>query len=476
MSLLMVNVRLALRSLGRNRLRTFLTMLGMIFGVAAVLTMVALGTGARASVEDEVRGAGANLIFVSAGNYTRGGEGVGLASGLGSARTLRPDDAIAIGREVAGIRYMSPGVAVRTFVSNGAQQAFVRVHGVGADFGPLYSWTWASGAGFTAQDVTAAARVIVIGRALATRLFASDNAVGREVHVRDASYRIVGVAISDADDQAGEAFVPWTTLQQSMKIAHLQTITLAAERAGESSRVAADVTTLLRMRHSIGARATGVSGPTAGGAGAASAAVSTTAPPDLAGTQAGYLAAQGGSGGTPDDFTVRTQAAQALTKGLYTPAAAFALANLPQLDQVTLEEMADTLDDASDTMTALLASIAAVSLIVGGIGIMNIMLVSVTERTREIGLRMATGARGGDVGAQFLVEAVTLSLIGGAIGLALGLISSRVVGWMLAWPSHVSAGAIVMAFGIAAAVGLIFGSYPARRAARLDPIDALRTE
>jgi putative ABC transport system permease protein len=453
MSLLMVNIRLALRSLGRNRLRTFLTMLGMVFGVAAVLTMVALGTGARASVEDEVRGAGANLVFVSAGNYTRGGDAVGLAAGLGSARTLVPDDAAAIRREVTGIRYLSSGVAVRTFVSNGAQQAFVRVHGVGADFAPIYSWTWSSGASFTESEVSGAAHVIVIGRTLATRLFAAENPVGREVHVRDASYRVVGVAVSDADEQTNEAFVPWTTLQRSMKITHLQTITVAAERAGESSRVAGDITTLLRLRHQIGANA------------APAAAAS-----------AGYLAAQGGRGETPDDFTVKTQAAQALTKGLYTPAAAFALANLPQLDQVTLEEMADTLDHASDTMTALLASIAAVSLIVGGIGIMNIMLVSVTERTREIGLRMATGARGGDVGAQFLVEAVTLSLIGGTMGLVVGLASAKAVGWMLGWPSSVSPGAVALAFGIAAAVGLIFGSYPARRAARLDPIDALRSE
>jgi putative ABC transport system permease protein len=323
----------------------------------------------------------------------------------------------------------------------------------------MYSWTWASGAGFTPADVTGAARVIVLGRALATRLFAREDAVGREVHVRDATYRIVGIATSDADDQTNEAFVPWTTLQQSMRVAHLQTVTLAAERAGEASRIAADLTALLRRRHNIGARS-----------------ASATTPGESAPASGGYLAAQGGSGGTPDDFTVRTQAAQALTKGLYTPAAAFALANLPQLDQVTLEEMADTLDNASRTMTALLASIAAVSLIVGGIGIMNIMLVSVRERTREIGLRMASGARGRDVGSQFLVEAVTLSLIGGTLGLALGLVSSKVVGWMLGWPSTVSLGAITLAFGIAAAVGLVFGSYPARRAARLDPIDALRTE
>jgi ABC-type antimicrobial peptide transport system permease subunit len=188
------------------------------------------------------------------------------------------------------------------------------------------------------------------------------------------------------------------------------------------------------------------------------------------------MAAAGNAGGTPDDFTVQTQAAQAITKGLYTPAAAFALANMPGLDEVTLDSMSNTLDHASGTMTALLAAIAGVSLVIGGIGIMNIMLVSVTERTREIGLRMATGARGPDIALQFLVEAVVLSAIGGVVGLGVGLLSARMVGWTLGWPTTVSGSTMLVAFGIAAAVGLVFGSYPARRASRLDPIEALRVE
>jgi putative ABC transport system permease protein len=468
MSLLTVNVRLALRSLNRNRMRTLLTMLGIIIGVAAVLTMVALGTGARASVEDEVGSAGTNLIFVSSGNYTRGGESVGISAGLGSAKTLTPGDVDAIATSVSGIRYMSPGVSTRMFLVSGdagsasgasgggsasasanAKREFARVQGISADFSQMYGWTIVAGRALTAEEVRDTASSVVLGRALADRLFgAGSNPTGKTLQLRDANFTVAGVITGDADDHRDVAFVPWTTLQRNLGVAHLQTITIAASKAGEASRIAADVTTVLRKRHKVIGSA----------------------------QQSGYLAAQGGAGGTPDDFTVKTQAAQALTKGLYTPAAAFALANLPQLDQVTLEEMSETLDRASDTMTALLASIAGVSLVVGGIGIMNIMLVSVTERTREIGLRMATGARTRAIALQFLTEAVTLSLIGGFTGLILGLISSRLVGWALGWPTRVSPGAVLLAVGIAATVGLVFGSYPARRAARLDPIEALRTE
>jgi ABC-type antimicrobial peptide transport system permease subunit len=456
MSLLTVNVRLALRSLNRNRLRTLLTMLGIIIGVAAVLTMVALGTGARASVEDEVGSAGTNLIFVTSGNYTRGGESVGIAAGLGGAKTLTPGDADAIASSVAGIRFISPGVSTRLFLVGGdgagganAKREFARVQGISADFAQMYGWTLAAGQPLTAEDVRESRARAVLGRALADRLFgAGSNPTGKTLQLRDAAFTISGVMTGDADDQRDVAFVPWTALQRTMGVAHLQTITIAAAKAGEASRLAGEITTILRKRHKVIGSA----------------------------QQSGYLAGQGGAGATPDDFTVKTQAAQALTKGLYTPAAAFALANLPQLDQVTLEEMSETLDRASDTMTALLASIAGVSLIVGGIGIMNIMLVSVTERTREIGLRMATGARTRAIALQFLTEAVTLSMIGGLTGLVLGLVSARVVGWALGWPTRVSPAAVLLAVGIAAAVGLVFGSYPARRAARLDPIEALRTE
>ncbi len=435
-AMLPVNIKLAIRSLSRNPLRTVLTMLGIIIGVAAVLTMVALGTGARASVESEVSSAGTNIVFVRSGNYTRGGKTVGIASGLGAANTLIPDDGNAIVQQVAGVTAISPGISLRTFVSAGDAREFLRVQGVASNFSSIYTWNLSQGRMLVDNGPAEA----VLGQTLATKLYGSGNPIGNVIQVRDTVYTVVGVTDGQADDHAEVLFVPWQLLQASMGVGHIDSLTLAAEKAGETSRIGDEVKSILRARHNI----------------------STELGAD------GML--------EPDDFIVETQAAQALTKGLYTPAAAFALANLPKLDEVTLDEMADTLDRASNTMTALLASIAAVSLIVGGIGIMNIMLVAITERTREIGLRMATGARSGDVAMLFLIESITLSVVGGLIGLVLGLLSAQVVGWSLGWPATISVASTVMAIGIAALVGLIFGIYPARRASLLDPIEALRTE
>jgi putative ABC transport system permease protein len=447
-ALLPVNIRLALRSLNRNRLRTLLTMLGIIIGVAAVLTMVGLGGGARAAVQNNVKSAGTNLVFVKAGNYTRGGESVGIATGVGAATTLVPADAQAVRDNVIGILNLSPEVNTRTFVAVGEAREFTMVHGVDVTYADVYAWDFKPGRMFTEQEVQAAANVVVIGQDLAESLFPKGTSpLGGTVTVRGAAYTVVGVTTGSGEDQGKELFMPWSTQQHSLNIKHLDGITVAAQRAGDTSRVADAIKVLLRERHGI------------------KTTDATT-----------YMAAAGNAGGTPDDFVVQTQAAQAITKGLYTPAAAFALANMPRLDEVTLDSMSNTLDHASGTMTALLAAIAGVSLVIGGIGIMNIMLVSVTERTREIGLRMATGARGLDIALQFLVEAVVLSAIGGMVGLGLGLLSARMVGWTLGWPTTVSSSTMLIAFGIAAAVGLVFGSYPARRAARLDPIQALRVE
>jgi ABC-type antimicrobial peptide transport system permease subunit len=250
-------------------------------------------------------------------------------------------------------------------------------------------------------------------------------------------------------------YVPYTLLQRVVGIQHLHSVVVAAAQAGDATRLAGEIKPLLRRRHHLDT----------------DAAMTRLRQGGLLGNQA-----PSASFGVPDDFTVKTQAAEALTKGLYTSVAAFVLANMPKVDQVNLEEMSGTLQRAGTTMTALLAAIAAISLVVGGIGIMNVMLVSVSERTREIGLRRAVGARRRDVLLQFLVEAVALSCCGGIAGIAFGFAAAAVVTRVLEWPASVSPASVALAFGIAAAVGMFFGFYPARRASRLDPIDALRSE
>jgi putative ABC transport system permease protein len=437
---MVVLVQIALKALSVSKLRTGLTMLGLIIGVAAVMTMVALGNGAQASVEEEMRSAGTNLVYISAGNYTRGGDAVRVASGLGSAKTLMAADGEAMAQSIAGIKAWTPAIADRAPMI-GRSSYFGRVIGTSPAFESVYSWDLRRGGMFSSEQVRQGARVAVLGTTASDRLFgAGVDPVGGSFSIRGHAFTVVGVTGSRIEDQAESVFVPYTALQAIRGGTHLDTLTLAAERAGDTSRIADQAAALLRVRHRIGA-----------GDGRA-----TT--------------------GVPDDFTIKTEAARALTKGLYTSAAVFVLANLPALDNITLEEMAGTLQQTSRTLTALLASIAAISLLVGGIGIMNIMLVSVTERTREIGLRMALGARGRDVLLQFLVEAVTLSVLGGVVGIGLGFAASAVTTQMLEWRTVVSWGAVAMAFGTAVAVGVFFGFYPARRASQLDPIDALRFE
>ncbi|MDE3153830.1 MAG: ABC transporter permease [Acidobacteriota bacterium] len=457
---LLVGFRVAISALGRNKMRTLLTMLGIIIGVAAVIAMVAVGQGAQAAVESEVRSAGANLIFVSAGNYTRGGESMNIASGLGAANTLTVADADALAR-IQGVQYRSAGVSDRALAAAGDQTFFTVIQGIDTQWPLIYSWDWVRGAGFTPADIGGHVPAAVLGRTAAGRLFGTSDPIGQTVMIRNRAFRVVGVTGTTTDDQAETIFVPFTTLQDVLSVHSLQTITVAATEAGDTSQISAAIRKLLRARHHLDDPA------------AATAVVPTQ------GARAGSNLMMPGAStglGVPDDFTVKTQAARALTKGLYTSVAAFALANLPKLDEVTRQEMTSTLDRAGTTMTALLGGIAAVSLIVGGIGIMNIMLVSVRERTREIGIRMAVGAHARDVMLQFLAESVTLSLIGGLLGIGLGFAASHGITSMLEWPTAVSARAVLLAFAIAGAVGVFFGYYPAIKASRLDPIDALRYE
>ena len=442
---LLVSTQIALRALGRNRFRTVLTMLGVVIGVAAVIAMVALGSGARGSVQTSLKSAGTNIIQVSAGNYTRGGESMNIASGLGAATTLTAEDADAI-RKIDGVQAVAGGVRNRAWAKAAHRQFFAQVRGVEAPLADIHGWEWLGGRIGDAPDTA------VMGRAAARELFGEGfEPVGERITIGDRPFVVSGYFRTNDSDMDETVFVPLAAGQSMLNIRHLHTITIAIEQAGDASRIAAAITDLLRERHQRGRES-----PTTAG---------------LGGNQLPGV----GVGGV-DDFTVKTQAAANVTKGLYTSVAAFALANMPKLDEVTLQEMSSTLSRAGSTMTALLGSIAAISLIVGGIGIMNIMLVSVTERTKEIGIRLAVGARRRDVLLQFLVEAMVMSLIGGAIGVAIGLVTAESLTAILDWPTDVSLTTVTAAFAIAALVGIVFGYYPARRASRLDPIESLRYE
>jgi putative ABC transport system permease protein len=398
--------RIAFKALGRNKLRTGLTMLGMIIGVSAVITLVAMGNGAQSVIEDQIKGAGTNMVTINAGNFTSGG----ARGGYGSATSLTVADAEAVFNEVPGISYVAAGVSNRTQIIAGSQNWYTRVQGTDVDLPLIRAWIVETGAFFSPQDVASAAKVAVLGSTVNEQLFGPDaDPVGQIIRIRNQPFRIIGVMASKGqgmgEDMDDQILTPYTTVQKKLLgLQHLQNITVSATSAAETNRVADDIALLLRARHAI-------------------------------------------VPGQEDDFMIRT-----------------------------LEEMADIRTQAMGTMTTLLAGIAGVSLIVGGIGIMNIMLVSVTERTREIGLRMAIGAKGRDVRLQFLVEAIALSLIGGGIGIALGFALAAGMSRWMGWPTEVPPNAVGLAFGFAAATGVFFGFYPAQKAARLDPIDALRFE
>ena len=397
---------IALKALNRNKLRTVLTMLGMIIGVGAVITMVALGTGARTTIEERVKSTGTNMILVNAGNFSQGG----VRQGQGNATTLVPDDATAI-RQLAGVEYVAAGANTRGQLIAGNQNWSTQVQGTDVDLPLIRSWPTKYGEFFTPTDVTGAQKVAVLGTVVSDTLFGEDtDPTGQIIRIRNQPFKVIGVMISKGQsamgqDQDDTVFVPYTTVMKKLQgQTNINNVTVSAASSEAIDDTAESIRGLLRIRHKI-------------------------------------------QNGDTDDFMVRT-----------------------------LEDMATVQTETTKTMTTLLASIAGVSLLVGGIGIMNIMLVSVTERTREIGLRMAIGARGGDVLMQFLVEAIVLSMIGGLIGIGMGFGLSAAVQHFMQWPAEVSPDAIALAFGFAALTGVFFGFYPARKAASLDPIEALRFE
>jgi putative ABC transport system permease protein len=398
--------RIALRALGRNKLRTPLTMLGMIIGVAAVITMVALGSGAQAAIEEQIRGAGTNMITVFPGSVNTGG----VKQGQGTSSKLVPDDAKAI-RTLPEVEYVSEGLQTRQQVIYSNQNWQTNIVGVNTDYVQIKAWPMKYGSFFTDDDVRSATKVCTLGINVAENLFGADvDPTGTELRIRNQIFHVLGVmqpkgASSSGQNQDDQILAPYTTVMKKLQGTEFLNYILVGARSADQIAVTSDaLSTQLRISHKI-------------------------------------------QPGDDDDFRVQTQ-----------------------------DDMIAMRTSATQTMTSLLAGIAGVSLVVGGIGIMNIMLVSVTERTREIGLRMAIGARGFDVLLQFLVEAVVISVVGGSIGIALGYGMSEFMRYYQNMTTLVPVDAVFIAVGFSAAVGIFFGFYPARKAAGLDPIEALRFE
>ncbi|MBX3734234.1 MAG: ABC transporter permease [Verrucomicrobiae bacterium] len=400
-------LRIALRALRRNILRSFLTMLGIIVGIAAVIVGVSMGTGAKAEVDKRIASMGQNLITVMSGNMARGG----VRGGFGMAPNLTPEDYEAIRREITGITAASPEARTSTQVAVGNQNTFVQVSGVSEEYLTARSWPLRGGDNFTEADVRNAGKVCLVGSTTARTLFGENmDPVGQVIRIKNAPFTIVGWleakgAGSFGQDQDDVILVPYTAVMKRLSgDTRFRSIFVQAESPSAIMDVQDQLAALLRQRHQI-------------------------------------------SEGKDDDFMVRNQ-----------------------------QETSDFFNANNRIMTILIGFFAGISLVVGGIGIMNIMLVSVTERTREIGIRLAVGARGRDVLRQFLTEAVLLSIVGGGLGIATGFWLAPLLTRLFEFPTLISNSSVVMAFSVSAVIGIVFGFFPALKAARLDPIDALRYE
>jgi putative ABC transport system permease protein len=399
-------VKVAFRALRRNKLRTVLTMLGIIIGVGAVIAMVALGRGAKSQIESRIAALGQNVIMVFSGSVNRGG----VYTGYGGAGTLTVEDSQAIEKEVPGVTAVSPEVRSGAQIMAGNNNWSTQVMGESIDYLTIRQWELAEGAMFTESDIRSAAKVCILGKTTADKLFPDEDCVGKIIRIKNVPVKVLGVLKPKGvsmmgSDQDDTIIVPYTTgMKRIAGVTMLRTINVQAATADQILDVQNGIASLLRERHRI-------------------------------------------QPGRDDDFMMRNQ-----------------------------QEIAEAQSAAAATMTALLAGIAGVSLLVGGIGIMNIMLVSVTERTREIGIRMAVGARGRDILLQFLIEAVTLSATGGMLGICLGVVGAKLLTYFKQWATLVSGESVLIAFIFSAAVGIFFGFYPARKASQLDPIEALRYE
>ncbi len=396
--------RVSFRALGRNKMRSFLTALGIIIGVGAVIAMVSIGQGAKAAVEDRFTSMGTNLLTVRSGSMSRGG----LHGGGGSAQNLTEADAKAL-EEADAVEYMSPQLSTRTQVKYGNKNWNTSIQGVGAAYPMIRNWEIDIGNFFDANMVRAGQKLAVLGSEVNQNLFEGADPIGQVIRINRVPFRVIGVLKTKGeaggwgshDDQIA---VPYTSAQRLMgRRARLSSIEISAY-TGRSQEAQAQIEEIMRIRHKI-------------------------AP------------------GADDDFSVRD-----------------------------MTEIAEAAGESTKILTILLAGIASVSLLVGGIGIMNIMLVSVTERIREIGIRMSVGAKERDILLQFLTEAIVLSIFGGLLGIVVGIVSSKLISNIAGWSTLISTGSIILAFFFSGSVGVFFGFYPARKASKLDPIEALRYE
>ncbi|HEY4155427.1 MAG TPA: ABC transporter permease [Puia sp.] len=400
-------VRIASKALQRNKLRAFLTMLGIIIGVGAVIAMVAIGQGSKKSIQDQLSSMGSNMITIRPNSNVV----AGARLDAGSVQTLKIEDVKAIQKQAQYINGISPAASARGQAINGALNWPTSIQGVSPEFLDIRAWTVKDGIAFTDADVTAAAKVCLLGQTVVSNLFVNgENPIGKIIRFNKIPFRVIGVLGQKGENAFGQdqddiILTPYTTVQERiLSTIYFQNIYVSAKNEQVTDAATAEISQILRVTHRL-------------------------KPTDI------------------DDFAVRTQA-----------------------------ELINTFSSTSQLLTVLLTAIAGISLVIGGIGIMNIMYVSVTERTREIGLRMAIGARGIDILLQFLIEAILISITGGLIGVGLGIIASRLVTQFLSWPTLISESSIVLSFLVCAFTGVFFGYYPAQKASRLDPIEALRYE
>ena len=399
-------VRVATQSILKNKLRMFLTMLGIMIGVGAVIVMVAISSGAQSTIQNQVSNLGTNMLFIMPGASGQSG----VSQGAGTFNRLTLQDAEKLKREATLLAAVSPVTFTGVQAISAQGNWRTRVNGVSTDFQTIRNWPVSSGVFFSDSDQRAMRKVAVLGNTVAQNLYPGTDPVGQQIQLRDVPFRIIGVLSPKGQqfggqDQDDVIIVPYTTVQARINNNPRIGMILASTSAPDDIPAATEeVRAIMREAHKI-------------------------------------------ADGEDDDFTIRNQ-----------------------------DELAQVAQGTTKVMSALLAAVASISLIVGGIGIMNIMLVSVTERTREIGIRMAIGARGSDVLTQFLVESVVLSVLGGLFGIVLGYVSAAILGRVMGWSTVTPPGAVLMAVGFAAAVGVFFGVYPARQAASLNPIEALRHE